>query len=211
MKLIPLVVLPAAAAWICGCAFNRPPVVVDTVGPPPQASSGGAQGTLMVYSAYDPNADFNDMPYLSRFTDYTLLSSQGKVLQVVHNNTGGVIEQPARVALPAGEYRVVARANGYHTVTVPVVILRDRVTTVRLDGSASWPNNAALLESNPVRLPKGEIVGWRANPGVTVAPTGVVPGVTVAPTGVVPAVTVAPAGVVSPPGVVSPSAFSRAP
>jgi hypothetical protein len=38
------------------------------------------------------------------------------------------------------------------------------MTTVRLGGSATWPNNSALLESNPVRLPKGEIGGWRANP-----------------------------------------------
>ncbi len=177
----------AAAALISGCASNRHVVLLDTVGPTPQAPLGGAKGTLVVYSAYDPNADFNDTPYPARFTDYTLLSSQGKLLQVVRNNTGGVSEQPAQVELPIGEYRVTARASGYHTVTVPVVIRGGRVTTVRLDGNASWPNNAALLESNPVRLPPGEIVGWRANPAVSVAP----------------------AGVVYPPGVVSPPAFSN--
>jgi hypothetical protein len=64
----------------------------------------------------------------------------------------------------------VAQANGYGTVPVPVVIRADQVTTVHLEGGASWPNNAALVGSNPVRLPDGKsqagepIQGSQPNP-----------------------------------------------
>jgi len=38
-----------------------------------------------------------------------------------------LIEQPTQVELLVGEYRVMAWAKGYRTVTVPVVILRDQL------------------------------------------------------------------------------------
>jgi len=64
--------------------------------------------------------------------------------------------------LPAGTYRVVARANGYGIVTVPVVIEKNQVTTVHLEGGGSWENEVARSQSDAVRLPDGRIVGWRA-------------------------------------------------
>src|SRR5579859_1101798 len=126
MKVILSISLVASAALISGCAFNGQPAVLNAVGRSPQALAGVPKGTLVVYSSYDPNPDFN----------YTLFSSQGKVLQTVYHNTGGVIERPAQVELPVGGYRVMAWAKGYQTVTVPVVILRDQVTTVQLGGSS---------------------------------------------------------------------------
>ena len=74
------------------------------------------------------------------------------------------LEGPKRVQLPVGTYRVVARANGYGVVTVPVIIRADQVTTVHLEGGPSWQNRSQLGQSNPVRLPDGEIAGWRASP-----------------------------------------------
>jgi hypothetical protein len=83
-------------------------------------------------------------------------------LRTVHNDNGELVEGPAEVSLAGGRYRVVALANGYGLVIVPVVIVRSQVTTVHLEGSPSWPDKQALLHSNPVRLPDGEIAGWRA-------------------------------------------------
>ena len=164
MKSLLAIIFLAGAALVSGCASHERSVVLDPVGPASlQPAAVGPKGTLLVYTAYDPNADFNELPYLRQYTDYSLLSEQGKLLQVVHNSSGSVVEGPQKVELPPGKYRVIARANGYRHVTVPVVILADQLTTVHLEGSASWPDNAALLQSNPVRLPDGEIAGWRAN------------------------------------------------
>ena len=154
----------AGTTLISGCAFHDQPVVVDSVGPPTlQPANGGPKGVLMVYSAYDPEVEFSDIPLLRQYTDYKIFSEEGNLLQSVRNNDGAVVENPERVELPTGRYRIMSRAKGYKNVTVPVVILADQLTEVHLEGGTSWQENATLLQSNPVRLPNGEIVGWRAN------------------------------------------------
>jgi hypothetical protein len=120
---------------------------------------------LMVYSAFEQGAEFNGRYYRRQYTDYKILSADGKPLQPVHNDNGTLIEAPKRVQLPVGTYRVAARANGYGEVIVPVVIRADQVTRVHLEGSPAWTNGRELSKSNPVRLPDGEIAGWRASTG----------------------------------------------
>ena len=44
-----------------------------------------------------------------------------------------------------------------------MVIQADEITTVHLEGSSTWPDRGALRASNPVRLPNGDIAGWRAS------------------------------------------------
>ena len=110
------------------------------------------------------HADFNDLPYLRHYTDYKITCQDGKPVQTVHNDNRTPLEVPKRVQLPTGAYCVVARANGYGVVTVPVIIRANQVTTVHLEGSPSWQNRSQLSQSNPVRLPGGEIAGWRADP-----------------------------------------------
>jgi hypothetical protein len=122
----------------------------------------GPNGALMVYSAFDPHAHFNGSPYRRYHSDYTIFSEDGKLVQKIHNDVGGVTEDPKPVELPSGKYRVVARANGYGWATVPVLIVAHRVTTVRLEGGSSALKDKALA-SNSVRLPDGEIAGWRAD------------------------------------------------
>jgi hypothetical protein len=124
--------------------------------------SAGSTGILMVYSAYEQGAYFNSPIYRRQFTDYKILSTGGELLQSVHNKTGMLVEAPKRVQLPVGPYRIVARANGYGEVVVPVVICANQVTTVHLEGSPAWPDGREMAQSNPVRLPHGEIAGWRA-------------------------------------------------
>jgi hypothetical protein len=90
----------------------------------------------MVYSAFDAHANFNDNPYSRHYTDYRILTEDGRPLRNVRNETHTLPGSPAEVELAPGTYRVVARANGRGVVTVPAVIKRDRVTTVHLEGGA---------------------------------------------------------------------------
>jgi hypothetical protein len=147
-----------------GCAFRESGLVLDPIGPPAGPPiGGGSTGSLRVFTAFDPAPDFNSLPYRRRYSSYTILASDGHVVQTVANRNVQR-ESVETVVLPAGKYRVLARANGYGPITVPVVIEANRETTVHLEGSFSWPNPVALAQSNPVRLPHGEIAGWRANP-----------------------------------------------
>ena len=166
MKLLFPANILLGAALLAGCISQQRGLVLEPIGPPNvQLARPGSNGTLVVFSAFDPHADFNDLPYLRHYTDYKITSADGTLQQTVHNNKGLSVEGPKSLELPVGSYRVVAHANGYGLVTVPVLIQANQVTTVHLEGGASWPNNAALLGSNPVRLPDGEIAGWRANTG----------------------------------------------
>jgi hypothetical protein len=164
MKLLLAMSVVAGAAFLSGCVSNGPGLALDPVGPPPSAlSDTGSTGMLMVYSAFEQGAEFNSPYYRRQYTDYKILSIDGKLLKAVHNDNGALMEVPKRVQLPVGAYRIVARANSYGKVIVPIAICADRVTTVHLEGSPSWPNGRELAKSNPVRLPHGEIVGWRAS------------------------------------------------
>ena len=157
-----------AVSLFAGCASSEHGLTLATVGPAPASTTtpGGNEGYLLVYSAFQTTtADFNRTPYRRQYSDYRILSSDGKdVIQSVHNDTGLLISGPTRVTLPVGQYRVVARANGYGTVTVPVVIRGGQSTLVHLEGSVWWPKSSEIHDSNPVRLPKGEIVGWPDKP-----------------------------------------------
>jgi hypothetical protein len=161
----PAAFLPLLAlAALVGCASPKQALVLDPIGPEPRSASGSAaQGSLVVFSAFDTTADWNRSPYRRRFTDYQILSADGNhVVQLVQNNRETLLNNPPAVGLPAGSYRVVARANGYGTITAPVVIKPGQTTTVHLEGSVWWPRSSPIFASNPVRLPKGEIAGWRA-------------------------------------------------
>ena len=62
-----------------------------------------------------------------------------------------------------GEYHVIARANGYGYVTVPVIIEARRSTVLHLEGDGSWPDESMFNQTNAVRLPDGQIVGRRTD------------------------------------------------
>jgi hypothetical protein len=158
-----VVLLTAATLW-SGCAFGPRDMVLEPVGPSPApVAENNGEGSLVVYTAYDVNAPgIGDYEHRHHYTDYKILTEDGKPLQTVHNDIGTSVRQAAQVDLPAGTYRVVANANGYGTVTVPVVIGPNRLTVVHLEGGASWPEMAANDQASAVRFPDGEIVGWRA-------------------------------------------------
>ena len=160
-----------SALLISGCASPERGLVLDPVGPPSfQPRAAGLNGSLMVFSATDPQAHFNGPPYRRYYTDYKLLSEDGSILQNVRNENGASFEGPRQVPLQEGKYRVVARANGYGIVTVPVIVVANQLTVVHLEGGRSWPDRAVLANSNPVRLPDGRIIGWRASGAETPQP-----------------------------------------
>ena len=150
-------------ALLSSCASREPALVLDPVGPFAFPSADTAPtGTLCVFSAFEQGADFNSQLYRRRYSDYDILSLDGKRLRRVHNDKGTVVEAPQKVELPVCNYRVVARANGYGEVTVPVVIRANELTTVHLEGGPPGPNRSHLAATNVVRLPNGQIVGCRA-------------------------------------------------
>ncbi len=154
-----------AGALLSGCATEKNGLALDTVGPPlsQPTAANSTNGTLVVYSAYEVNADFNRRdPYRPEYSDYRIFSTDGKLLRKIHNNSGTILQDPVPVELPAGKYRVIARANGYGYVTVPVIVEAQQSTILHLEGGGSWPDESVFNQTNAVRLPGGQVVGWRA-------------------------------------------------
>lgn len=152
------------AGWLAGCATASAPLVLAPVGPAPAASaSGAATGTLVVYTPFDPRPHFTDVdPDRQHHTDYTLQGPDGRLIRRVHNDTGTVLDGPVAVALPPGSYRVLAEANGWGEVVVPVIIAARRETCVHLEGGGAAPRADQASPADLVRLPDGQVVGWAA-------------------------------------------------
>jgi|HubBroStandDraft_1064217.scaffolds.fasta_scaffold445118_1 hypothetical protein len=164
IKLISTLYVITASALLPGCAGMGSGLVLETIGPAPgqsvEASSG--PGTLVVYSAYKVNADFNSRnPNVPEYSDYRILNADGKVLKWIHNVADDYLQGPVSVELPAGKYSIVARSNGYGYVTIPVMIETRQNTILHLDGNDSWSDESAFNQTNAVRLPDGQIVGWK--------------------------------------------------
>jgi hypothetical protein len=158
-------IVTAAGALLSGCATGNG-LALHTVGPPlsQPTAANSMEGILMVYSAYEANADFNSRspgPDLPEYSDYKILTADGKPLQKVHNDSGTILQDPVSVELSPGKYQVIARANGYGTVTVPVTIETQQSTVLHLEGDGFWPDESAFSQTNAVRLPDRQIIGWK--------------------------------------------------
>jgi hypothetical protein len=146
----------------------RSDLVLDTAGPTPgqPAPAASGPGFLIVFSAGKVNADFNSPdPNRREYSDYKILDSDNKLVKRVHNVTEDIMQGPVLVELPPGKYFVVARSNGYGVVTVPVIIASAQQTILHLDGRNTWPNESSFNQNNAVRLPDGEVVGWKSASG----------------------------------------------
>ena len=156
----------AIGGLLSGCASDRNGLVLAPVGPPPGQSftaSSSSNGALVVYSAYDVGANWNARdPRRPVYSDYKIFSLDGNLPHAVHNDSDTILQDPAKVELPPGKYRVVASANGYGRVTIPVVIEACQTTVLHLEGGGTWPDESAFNPTNAVRLPDGQIIGWRA-------------------------------------------------
>ncbi len=151
------------AVAVSGCAAEKRGVVLAPVGPAlAEHHASDSNGSLIVFTALDPNAHFSGFTYHAYMSDYKIFGDNGVLLKTVHNDSGEAEEGPVPVSLPPGKYRVVAHANGYGKVTVPVVIAAHRATVVHLDGGSLGSSGQPSNPGDAVCLPNGQIVGWRA-------------------------------------------------
>jgi hypothetical protein len=158
-------ILIAIGALLTGCAGMQSGLVLDTAGPAPipTAQSNSGPGTLIVYSAYQVNADFNSRdPNRREHSNYKILDQDKKLLEWIHNQTDDIFQNAVPVKLPAGEYFVVARSNCFGIVTIPVIMDAGRETVLHLNGGDKWSEGTAIIAANAVCLPDGEIVGWKS-------------------------------------------------
>ncbi|HEV2454200.1 MAG TPA: hypothetical protein VGY98_08065 [Verrucomicrobiae bacterium] len=150
-------------AVMAGCAGMKSGLVLDTAGPAPATAgkSNSDEGTLVVYSAYQINADFSSRdPNRREHSDYKILDQDKNTVKWVHNATDDMFQSAVSVKLSAGKYFIVARSNGFGIVTVPVVIAPGRNTALHLDAE-KWLDESAY-SNRAVLLPDGEIVGWKS-------------------------------------------------
>jgi hypothetical protein len=165
MKVIPLIMGAAVSIALAGCVSA--PLALAPVGPNPAGRvNASAEGQLEVFSKLQSHRDGNEYdpnPAWYQHTDYTIYDMQGDRVRHVFNSVGHYEEAPSVTSLSPGEYVVVARAQGYLRVEVPVVIEAGRATRVHLD--AHWQVPAGTPRAEVVQMPNGYQVGWRAEHG----------------------------------------------
>jgi hypothetical protein len=145
---------------LAGCVRNRMFVVAEPVGPSLRTGRNVlGQGSLIVYSAWD-GFDTMDADH-EKHTPYVICSDKGSVVKRVRNRCGSFDQEPMVVRLPVGTYRLEARASNLGLVLVPVHIEENQTTFVYLDGTTK-PGGVESSESDLVKLPNGQIIGWRS-------------------------------------------------
>jgi len=144
---------------LIACTTRPAWVVRDPVGPEIEHISPAAtQGSLVVYSA-DRTATYAQSEYPVH-TAYTIYSLDHQVIRQVRNLSGSFNQDPERVSLPEGRYRVQALNADSGEVIVTVVIVAGKTTVVDLDGTAMPQGDTG--QGQFVRLPNGHVVGWQA-------------------------------------------------
>ncbi len=149
--------LVIGTAWIpSGCVTHHE--IHETVGLAPPSLPPPPQGFLRVHT---PTDAYNDSDvYYYPHGGFTLLSADGTPLKHVRNADHHWDETPALTLLPVGSYKIRSPTQRSGIVTVPVVVELGRTTDVYLDGSFEEHPSP---EGEYVRLPNGEIIGWRVH------------------------------------------------
>jgi len=157
----------AASAGLLGlgiCANASPLVTLAPVGPKPPGvhAPGPMKGYLKVYSATTEYNDGNLMYY--PHTRYSILNTNGSRYKWVDNHVAENDESPQVVAIPVGTYYVLAQSEQDGLVRVPVVIKGGSTTVVNLErGRTSDKDTQGVAPSRGVKLPSGQVAGWRAS------------------------------------------------
>jgi hypothetical protein len=165
------------AAWIvvgilplmASCTASRDSVVVGPVGPEPLTVDALApNGYLKVYTGTEDHHD-GDVHYFPH-TSYTVYAEDGRtVVRKVANAISIHDEDPSLVQLPAGKYVVLGEVGNGGMVKVAVVVQPGQLT--RVDLASDWKQRApAGNAADWVRLPNGQVVGWRASAAASQSP-----------------------------------------
>jgi hypothetical protein len=154
----------ASLIGLANCASAAPGVTLAAVGPKPAGvhASGPMEGYLKVYSA---TREFNDgdLMYYPH-SRYSIYLTNGTRYKWVDNHETDSDESPERVALPTGTYYVLAQSDQDGLVKVAVVIKGGQTTVVNLEnGRTSDSDTQGVQTSRAVKLPSGQIIGWRAS------------------------------------------------
>ena len=164
MKMQRLLVLVATGISLlaCSAAALPSPVAVAPVGPGPDSQlAQTSTGSLKVYThvqGYPYEADY----YYFVHSDYNIYDASGRHVKSVQNTELYHSLTPREVALPPGDYEVVAWGDAFQQrVKVPVEIKAGCLTTVNLEKDSHRLFQDAK-QDDLVRTPDGGIVGWVA-------------------------------------------------
>ncbi len=163
MRILRIAVWAATLVLMGGCASVQTPTVSEPVGPAPAGSTTvTSSGALQVYSATERH-EIGQGTYYYPHTSYAVCDSAGHRVKSVPNHSGWTDQTPSVVPLPAGDYLVVAEAEGYGRVRIPVTVKPRQMTVLHLERGWKPPEEAKA--SDLVLLPDGQPIGWRADLG----------------------------------------------
>jgi hypothetical protein len=157
MKWLNAAIIVTAMLAEMGCSSTHNLAVTEPVGP--GRSEAARSGALQVYTATEEHAD-GDNTYYRPHKEYLVYTKKGQKVKFVLNHVGTMDETPSIVYLASGSYDVLAEAEGYGRVRIPVVIKANRTTVVHLERGWKAPENAQA--SDLVRMPDGQPIGWRS-------------------------------------------------
>lgn len=149
----------------CSQGSASPTVINQAVGPAPRMTDGHAEGGLIVYTMTErypvQEETSSDLVYYYPHSSYEILSADGKHVQNVINHVGDHDEQPQRVDLPTGRYKIRASSEKDGVLLIPIVIKSGRTTVLNLDqkDKIEKVNGAG---TKLVKSPSGQIIGWKA-------------------------------------------------
>ena len=153
------------AGLLSGCLQAPTPAVLERVSPSTATAAAPAEkGTLMVFSAFEtglPSPNEID-PDINHYSDYEIRREGGTLVAQVKNRSGALGAGPATIELATGNYELIAEANGYSRVAIPISIARDQMTAIHLEGGGMPSHPAEFSETFLVRGPNGRVVGWCA-------------------------------------------------
>ncbi len=161
MKKTIWILLFVAACALTGCASDKGLTVRETVGP--GKNTGVRLSGLKVFTATERHRD-GDNTYYYPHSAYLICDTHGVKIRSVINHIGTMDETPTFVPLTPGRYVIVAQADGYGRVRIPVVVRPGRATVIHLERDWQPPRDARA--SDIVRMPDGQPIGWAsASPG----------------------------------------------
>ena len=140
-----------------GCSSTHHLAVTEPVGP--GISEVARSGALQVYTA-TRSRSVGDNTYYYPHKGYLVYNEAGQRVKYVRNHLGITDETPSLANLAPGSYVVVAEAEGYGQVRIPVVVKANRTTVVHLERGWKAPEDAQA--SDLVQMPDGQPIGWRS-------------------------------------------------
>jgi hypothetical protein len=135
--------------------------VDQPIGPVPALGhSGPPLGYLMVYSATEEKQN-GEGTLAYPHSAYNIYSIDGQHIKSVDNHLSINDEQPEKVVLSPGTYKVKAWSENDGLMNMTVIIKGGQTTTIDLDRNNSGKGQY-LSSSEAVKTPSGATIGYKA-------------------------------------------------